>query len=75
MKTNEQIIKEIETEINPTGSTGLLIGTLFARLKYAERVAESALLRLKDLNESVGNDIVAELTKTNLEKFRSTMGN
>lgn len=73
-KTALELQAEIEQEVNPTGNLGLKIGTVFARLQYAEQMAESALRNLQTVYEGNGNDRMAELTKECLHRFYAVMG-
>ena len=68
MKTIELIAK-IESEINMTGEIGLAIGTLVARLTYAERTGREALRNLQTVYESIGNDTMTEVTSKHLKQF------
>jgi len=74
MKTNEEIVAEIEKEIQPTGQVGLLIGVLVARLKYAETAAQGALCALIGVNQSIGNDAMTETAQKALNNLNGVMG-
>jgi len=74
MKTNEELRKEIEEEINPTGKIGLSVGVLIARLEYAEEMAENTLRSLKSVYESTGNDCWVSIVDRCLKNLNGVMG-
>ena len=69
MKTTNEIIEQIESEINMAGQTGLAIGTLIARLAYAEKIGRSALKNLQVVYESIGNDAMADVISKQSKQF------
>lgn len=71
---NEEIAEEIEKEVCPTGRVGLLIGTLLARLIYADRIASNALRNLQSVYEKNGNDAMAEAVKNASASLDGVMG-
>jgi|LakMenEpi03Aug12_release.lakeMendotaPanAssembly.Ray.scaffolds.fasta_scaffold4034137_1 hypothetical protein len=69
MKTTNELIQQIESQINMTGQTGIAIGTLIARLAYAEKTGRSALRNLQTVYESIGNDTMADVTSKQSKQF------
>lgn len=73
-RTNEEIIIEIESEIKMTGSVGLNISVLKARLDYAESVAKVSLRNIQTVYESIGNDLMAERMIEERRRLSDVMG-
>lgn len=64
MKTNAEIMAEIESVINPFSAIGLQIGTLSTRLNYSNNLLDSVFAKYLELLRSTGNDSGAEHTET-----------
>ena len=60
MKTNEDIISEIESVINPFSQLGLQIGTLATRLTQSNNLLDSVFSKYLEILRSTGNDMGAE---------------
>jgi hypothetical protein len=69
MKTTNELIQKIESEINMTGQAGLAMGTLIERLAYAEKIGRSALKNLQVVYESTGNDVMADVISRQSKQF------
>lgn len=69
--TSKEIANKIEETINPTSELGMLIGTLYARLELYQKNSYSALRNLQTLQEQVGNDLMADITKRHLQTLES----
>jgi 2-keto-3-deoxy-L-rhamnonate aldolase RhmA len=72
MKTPE-IIEKIEQTINATSETGLLVGTLAARLESARQYAEDYSATLLALYESTGDDLRASALRESRARMLSVL--
>lgn len=73
MTTTQEIIANLESEINPTGTVGMQIQTLAARLDYATKIARASLENLKNVYESAGNDYMADLLTQEIQKLNTVL--
>ena len=71
--TTEEMIEKLESEIKPTGQIGLLIGTLVAKLEYAQKSGQNALRNLQTVYESIGNDLMADMVAKELKRFKDVL--